>query len=63
MNKYFAKKGVKYDTLTLTDALNDFSDHLKKLGTSKSELFEAMFNAKSDFLHQIAKYGKDINSD
>jgi len=59
MNKYF-KEDTEYKTLE--QALSAFTKHLQHLGISKSALFEAMFNPKSEFLHEISKSKEGIDS-
>ena len=48
--------------ITYDRALEWFTNHLNKLGTSKSALFESLFNKNSDVLHQVSKQQKNQNA-
>lgn len=61
-NNWLAKLENTDKFNTVSDALDVFENsRLKKLGTNRSDLFESIFNNKSDLLRQIAKSGKNYN--
>ena len=60
-NKHLEEDRVKYKTVD--EVISGFKRHLNKLGTSKTQLIKAMFDPKSDFLHEISKSKESLDSD
>ena len=59
-NKHLEKDQKKFETSE--QVLEDFYKKLGKLGTSRTQLYESIFNPKSTFLYDIAKAKTDLDS-
>lgn len=60
-NAHLEEGAVKYEKVD--DVIEGFRKHLNKLGTSKTQLIKAIFDPKSDFLHEISKSKESLDSD
>ena len=60
-NAHLEEGAVKYENVD--DVIEGFKKHLNKLGTSKTQLIKAIFDPKSDFLHEISKSKESLDSD
>jgi hypothetical protein len=60
-NANLEEGAVKYEKVD--DVIEGFRKHLNKLGTSKTQLIKAIFDPKSNFLHEISKSKESLDSD